>query len=72
MKDIAIAFGAVAPTPKRLTEVEEFLKGRELTDPVIENAAEISVRDCLPLKENEYKIKTVKVLLRRNLAKLRD
>ena len=72
VKDIAIAFGAVAPTPKRLTEVEEFLKGRELTDPVIENAAEISVRDCLPLKENEYKIKTVKVLLRRNLAKLRD
>ena len=72
VKDISVAFGAVAPTPKRMTEVEEYLKGRELTDGVVNRAAEIAVRDCLPLKENEYKIQTVKVLFRRNLAKLRD
>ena len=71
VKDITVAFGAVAPTPRRMTEVEEYLKGRELTDGVINHAAEMAVKDCLPLKENEYKIKTVKVLFRRNLEKLR-
>lgn len=70
VKKISIVFGAVAPTPIRLTEAEEYLTGRELSEPVVEHAAELAVRDCLPLKENEYKIKTVKVLLRRNLAKL--
>ena len=69
VKEISIAFGAVAATPVRLTEVEEYLKGRELNEGVVARAADLSVKDCLPLKENDYKITTVKVLLRRNLAK---
>lgn len=71
VKDIHIAFGAVAPVPKKMYEVEAFLRGKTLTDEIIRTASELAVKDCLPLAENQYKINLLKVLFRRNLEGLK-
>lgn len=67
VNDIRIVFGAVAPTPRKMREVEAYLKGKELTKEVIKTAAELAVKDCMALAENKYKINLLKVLFRRNL-----
>ena len=36
-----IAFGAVGPTPKRCIKIEHFLKGKELTEEVLNQAKEM-------------------------------
>ena len=67
---INIAFGAAAPTPLRASEVETFLKGKLIDEQTAAEAAELAVRDCIPLAENEYKIDLLKILLRRTLMGL--
>lgn len=67
---IRIALGAVAPTPVRAAETEAFLKGKILDEKTAAEAAELAVKDCIPLVENEYKINLLKVLLRRNLISM--
>lgn len=67
IKQAHIAFGAVAPVPKRMYETEQFLEGRELTDETIEAAAGLAVKGCIPLAENRYKINLIYVLLKRAL-----
>ena len=59
--------GGVAPVPVELTKVEEYLAGKELTDEVIAKAAELSVEGALPIRNNEYKIQEVRVMVKRFL-----
>ena len=66
-KDIRLVLGGVAPVPVELTEVEEFLAGKELTADVIAEAAELSVKDVLPIRNNAFKVDEVKVMVRRFL-----
>lgn len=68
--NIDIGFGAVAPIPRKAYEVEKFLKGKKLTQEIIEEAADLAVRDCMALAENRYKVNLLKVLFRRNLEQL--
>ena len=68
-KDIKIALGAVAPTPKRALNAEALLLGQKLTDELIEQAAEIaSQQDCAPITDmrasREYRMELVRVLTR--------
>ena len=66
-KDIRLVLGGVAPVPVELTKVEEYLAGKELTDEVIAKAAELSVEGALPIRNNEYKIQEVRVMVKRFL-----
>lgn len=70
VKDIRVVFGAAAPVPKRMHQVEEFLRGKDLTRQVAEEAAALAVEDCVPLAENAYKVHLLEVLTRRTLEKL--
>lgn len=70
VKSIDVAFGAVAPTPRKAYEVEDYLTGKTLTQKVINTAADMAVGDCMALAENRYKINLLKVLFRRNLEQL--
>lgn len=68
-KDIKIALGAVAITPKRAYTAEEMLKGKKLTDELIlEAAAVASEKDCAPITDMrataEYRRELVRVLTR--------
>ena len=65
--DIKMVLGGVAPVPVRLTEVEEFLSGKKLTEDVINEAAELAVKDALPIRTNVYKVQEVRVMVKRFL-----
>lgn len=70
-KEYAIAFCAVAPKPVRATEAEEFLKGKDLTDDVLEEAAKLAVKSISPISDirasKEYRLYVSGVLVKRSL-----
>ncbi len=70
-KDIRLVLGGVAPVPVELKKVEEYLAGKELTDEVIAEAAELSVEGALPIRNNEYKVQEVRVMVKRFLESVR-
>ena len=59
-----IALGSVAPTPLRLMEVEEFLKGKNLTDDIIIKASEMVKHGIKPITDiratSEYRREAAK------------
>lgn len=67
--DVRLALGAVATTPKRAYHAEELLKGKTLTEALIEQAAVVaSEEDCAPITDlratREYRKELVRVLTR--------
>lgn len=71
-KDAVIALGAVAPTPLRIKEAEDILKGKKLSEDVIAEAAEAAVGAVKPIDDKrasgEYRKKLVKTLVKRAVA----
>ena len=70
IEDIKIVMGAVAPVPVRATEVETFLKGKVLSADTIDEAVAMLVKDCLPLKDNAYKVQDLRVMFKRFLESI--
>lgn len=70
-KNAVVALGAVAPTPLRAEAVEAAVNGKELTDDVLAEAAEIAagLTNAIDDKRGsgEYRTKLVKVLVKRAL-----
>ena len=56
VKSARIVLGGVAPMPWRVKKAEGELKGKQLSDTVIERAAKASVADAEPLSDNAFKI----------------
>ena len=74
VKDAKLALGAVAATPKRAWQAEQFVIGKKLTDDVILEAAEIaSQQDCTPISDirasADYRREMVRVHVRDALRK---
>jgi len=76
VEDSRLAWGTVAPTPMRTEDVEEFLKGKELTDDVIEEAAELASKSIKPREKGRsngpYKRRVAKGFIVETLSKLRE
>lgn len=68
-KDARIALGAVATTPIRAPKAEAVLMGKELTEDVIEEAAQAAMNSCSPISDirasKEYRSAMVKVFTKR-------
>jgi carbon-monoxide dehydrogenase medium subunit len=68
-KDIAIALGAVAPTPIRARKVEKALTGVHIDMPKLEEAVESVMEDIKPIGDvrssAEYRVYVSKVLIKR-------
>lgn len=73
VEDIRVAFGAVAPVPMRAKKVEEFLKGKELTEENLAAAADIASQECKPISDHraseEYRRAMVGVYTKRAIKK---
>lgn len=63
IKSARLAMGGVAHKPWRLTEVEEFLKGKEATSANFQEAAEIAMKQAKTYKHNSFKIKLGKAAI---------
>lgn len=69
-----LAFGAVAPTPVRLPKTEELLRGKEITEALIDEAAKLARTEVSPIDDvrasKEYRLDVVEVIVRRSLKAL--
>ncbi|MFZ5646414.1 MAG: FAD binding domain-containing protein, partial [Bacillota bacterium] len=65
--DAGIVLGAVAPTPVRALKAEEFLKGKELSEEAVAEAAGLALAGAKPLSKNAYKVEIAKTLVKRAL-----
>jgi len=72
-EECRIALGAVAPTPMRSKQAEQVLRGKEITEASIAQAAEVSMGECRPIDDHRasgsYRRKMVNTLTRRALTK---
>jgi xanthine dehydrogenase YagS FAD-binding subunit len=62
-----IAINGVAPTPVRLTRVEELVAGQTVSDDILDAAGELTIRGARPLRHNDYKLPLARNLVRRAL-----
>jgi len=73
IKDIRVAFGAVAPVPMRAPKVEAFLKGKEATEDNLAAAAAIAHDECKPITDHraseEYRRDLVGTFTKRAVLK---
>lgn len=63
-----IAMASVAPTPLRARKGEEILKGQEISDHLIEEAAEVAAEEASPISDvragRQYRLDMIRVLCR--------
>jgi xanthine dehydrogenase YagS FAD-binding subunit len=57
MKNVRLGMGGVAHKPWRLTEVENFLKGKQASEAVFRQAGELAVRGAKGYGHNNFKLK---------------
>ncbi|MEO6550517.1 MAG: xanthine dehydrogenase family protein subunit M [Ferruginibacter sp.] len=56
MMDVRLAMGGVAHKPWRLTEAEKFLKGKQATLAIFQQAAELAMRNAKGFGQNNFKL----------------
>ena len=68
-QDIKLALGAVAPTPIRAKRAEEMLRGKLITETLLEQASQVAAEEAQPISDlrssAEYRLEMVKVLVKR-------
>ena len=73
-EDVRIVLGAVAPIPMRAKRAEEILRGKELTEERIREAARVAVTEAQPIDDVRgsawYRRAMVEVLTRRQLTRI--
>jgi xanthine dehydrogenase YagS FAD-binding subunit len=70
VEDARVVFGGIAGKPLRETAVENFLKGKTLSEALGAQAAAVSLANAAPLKYNATKIDMAKGLLASGLNRL--
>ena len=65
IEDARIVAGAVQCIPRRMTEVEDLVRGRPRDDATAEMAGELAVRGADPLDYNHFKIPLLRNLVKR-------
>lgn len=65
-----LVLGGVGTIPWHVPAAEEFLAGKQLSEPVVAQAAQIALQGAKPMEQNHYKIPLTQALVRRALLKL--
>ena len=69
-EDVRIVLGGIAPSPYMASGSMDVLKGKPFIGKLISEAAEASVAEATPLKNNIYKVDLTKALVRRALESI--
>jgi xanthine dehydrogenase YagS FAD-binding subunit len=67
---IKIVLGGVAPIPWRLKKAEDLIKGKAVTENLVNQAAKEALSDARPLEENAYKQELATVAISRAVLSL--
>ncbi len=67
-EDVRLVLSGVAPVPIRLNAVEALLKGKAPSAELAKEAAELAVKDAMPMSKNNYKVSQSKVFIERFVA----
>jgi len=70
LSKVRVVLGAVSPVPYQVQAAHEFLEGKEVNDDLAAHAAEIVLKDAVPLDHNGYKVPIARALIRRTLNQL--
>ncbi|HEV8379263.1 MAG TPA: xanthine dehydrogenase family protein subunit M [Tepidisphaeraceae bacterium] len=65
-----LVLGGVGTIPWHVPAAEEFLAGKQLSEAVVTQAAQIALQGAKPMEQNQYKIPLTQALVRRALTKL--
>ena len=68
-KQVHIVLGACYPSPKRMTEAEEAIKGG-ITEANAQAAGDAAVANVMILSHNEYKVEIARTLVKRTLLRM--
>ena len=72
-KKYRFAFCAVGPIPKRMKKLEEFLQGKEISETLLNEAAELIPDEISPISDirssAEYRTHMMKIMFKRGLQK---
>jgi len=72
-KNYRFAYCAVGPIPKRMKKLEEFLQGKDITEKLLEEAAELIPDEISPITDirssAEYRTHMMKIMFKRGLQK---
>ncbi|MDX1395720.1 MAG: xanthine dehydrogenase family protein subunit M [Gemmatimonadota bacterium] len=60
-----IAVNGIAPTPVRLTDVENLITGQAIDEGLVDAAGELAIRGSRPLRHNDFKLPLTRNLVRR-------
>jgi carbon-monoxide dehydrogenase medium subunit/xanthine dehydrogenase FAD-binding subunit len=67
IEDVRLGLAGVCPAPQRLREIEEFLRGRELSAKLIEQAAEMPLDLVQSRTRREYRRDILRGFMMRGL-----
>jgi xanthine dehydrogenase YagS FAD-binding subunit len=66
--DARIVLGGVAPIPYIAKGAEEVLKGKTMTESLVETSVRAALKKAKPLKMNAYKVPIAEALIRRAIS----
>jgi xanthine dehydrogenase YagS FAD-binding subunit len=69
-QDGRIVLGGVAPTPYRATAAEDTLKGQQITDTLVRQAADKTLLPARPMTQNAYKVNLAKNIIQQAVMAL--
>jgi xanthine dehydrogenase YagS FAD-binding subunit len=70
LSGLRLVMGGLAPVPWRMRATEEALRGKELSEGLVRQAARASLQEARPLEENAYKVELAEVILSRAVMAL--
>ncbi len=70
LRGVRVVLGVVAPIPWQVEEANALLEGKELTEALATQAADLVLREAEPMPHNAYKVPLARVLIRRTLSGL--
>ena len=72
-KNYRFAYCAVGPVPKRMKKLEDFLRGKEITDKLLDEASKIIEDEISPIADirssKEYRIHMMNIMFKRGIQK---
>ncbi len=70
VEDLRVVVNGMAPTPVRLTAVEDVVRGQAVSEELVEQAGQVAIEGVKPLAHNGYKVALLRNLVKRSIRSI--